>query len=629
VLLAALALPSAAQARRHKKKAPPPPPAAEPAAPPPPVAKPASTEPAPTEAPSEKKEPESHGPSLTVVGVALDRQGEDEAALAAYLAEQAVRRANVQKLVPLEDLFDPDAADARAKAEADGDRALTFAKKAYFQDLDLETAAALCDKAYAAYLKSDLPRNFTKLVEASELKIAAFAADPAKADRVKAELSLLLPIDPRTELSHNLFNPDTIKVAEGIREKLKEDARLTLQVKANVPARVFVDGAFRGISPLKVEHLAPGSHFVTLVAPGFLRAQDKVNPGPEPVYEGKLEPAELTVQQGPKLKRVTQVYRSELLGPALAELGRAFKVDQVLAVASQAGAQPRVRQVDVVRERVVPPSMLDDLDAPLPADEGKAASTIDGLVTRALQNDHLLQGHRAPLAGSSGKAMQYAGYGLLGAGAVSTGLFTYFGLTAKSQESKYRTIPQTSPESGTVASSGKSDALIANVALGVAIAAVGTGVALLVLDHLHAKAAEKGEAPPPPEPGPFEERSERRHAEPAKTPTESSRPMPREEAPSGEAAHPKAAPEPEHAEPTETAHPKAAPEPEHAEPTETAHRKAPPAEPEKPAAAPSGAASHPEVTPAPENPPDAGSPRKKKKWNAPDDLGEDIQQEDW
>jgi hypothetical protein len=650
-LFAAVLFAAAPAEARHKKKPDPPPqpapsvaePAPAPAASAPASAAPSASKPAAAAEP----EPAPSGPAITVVGVSLDLQGASEAALQAYLAENAVRRAGRQALQPLEDLLDPAGAAAREKGAKDGDRALKAAKNAYFNDLDLDTASALCDKAYAGYLKSDLPRNFNKLVEASELKIAAMAADPKQADRARAELGLLLPIDPRSELSPNLFNPETIKQAEAMRAQLRSQSTLSLQVKTGaVPARVFLDGAFRGVSPVTVKNLPPGAHLLTLVAPGYQRVQKKVNPGPEPTVDAALEPVEGAGGIAPKLDAIKKTFRSEQLPKSLAALGSWLKVEQVLLVAAEAGPGPGSREVAAVRTEVTPATLQADLDASYPGDGAKAASVVDSLATQAVTTDHLLRGHRAPLEASSGggsEGARYAGYGLIGGGVVAAGLGTYFGLAAKSQQSTFRGLAQTSPSATSVANSGKSDALIANVAFGTAIVAAGVGVALVILNHSSGEPAETHEDVVPP-PRAASKPAESRKPEPRSPAGEASRPAeakkPEPKSPAGEASRP-AEPKPAEPKPTEVkpaaAKPEPKPEPKPAEtrpaevkkPTPSEPPPAPEAKPQpKPPEEPAKSAEPPPPPPkpkeeAPAAAPDAGSPDSTK-TKPPKDLGEDI-----
>ncbi|MBS2031532.1 MAG: PEGA domain-containing protein [Deltaproteobacteria bacterium] len=610
--LCALLFAAPAQAKKkHSEPEPAPAPATTASTPPPPSSTSSSSS-----SSSSSEESESSGPALTIVGLALDAQGTQAAALAQYLAEQAAHRAGKQSVLTLEAALDPDGAKAREKAAHDGDRALNAAKKAYFNDLDLDTSGALCDKAVQNYLKSDLPAHFNRLVEAMEMKIACFAADPKQSDKVRAELGQLLPIDPRTELSPNLFNPDVIKLAEGIRSTLRDASNLTLQVKTGtVSARVFVDGSFRGISPTTVKNLAPGSHLVTVVAPGFERLQQKVNPSSDPVLDAKLNPVGDAAALGPKLDAVKKTYRSDQLQKSLAALGSALKAEQVLLMASGAGPTPGSREVSAVRVTVTPAALSTDLDAPLPSDAAKAAQAIDALATQACTSEHLLKGHRAPVDGSEGGSgggggMRYAGYGLIGGGAVAAGVGTYFGLTAKSQESNFKTLPQTSPSAGSVANSGKTDALIANVAFGTAVVAAGVGVALAVMGGGHSSpdaSVEEASAPAKPAEKPV---ATKPADKPASKPADSRPASASKPASSTATASKPADTKPAESKPASSSSSK----PADAKPADTAK----PASSSKPAETKPAEAEKPKPEPAP----DAGAPATTTK--PPASLGDDI-----
>ena len=108
--------------------------------------------------------PAPTGPKLVVVPIpasGAERWGE----LARSVAAGSIQSAGKQVPFDLADALDPTAASARAKAGKEGRAQLRAAHGAYDQ-LDMEVSSVLCDKAYANFLKSDLTKNFSKLIEA-------------------------------------------------------------------------------------------------------------------------------------------------------------------------------------------------------------------------------------------------------------------------------------------------------------------------------------------------------------------------------------------------------------------------------------------------------------------------------
>jgi hypothetical protein len=456
--------------------------------------------------------PEPSGPPLLTWVVPLGTVSEKQAALLDYIAEGAVKRAKVQSLITPADALDPTAAQARADADRDAAKELKAAHGAYDQ-LDFDVAGELSDRAYGHFLKGNLVDHFPQLVEAWELKIATFASDPNKMDRVRAELQALLPVDLRSELSPNLFNPDVIAAAEAIRTKVKQDSKLTLSVKTGtVPAWVFVDGTFRGVAPLDVPNLAPASHFVTLIAPGFHLVQKRVNPGSDPKLDVALEPAELGASMKSQTEALRAAFHGAKLAQAMADLGKTYNADQVLLVGVEPPPPPQKQGVlaTVVRTQVQGAQIVDDVDAALPDDDAKLASTADDLVTRATTQDKLLTSKRAPReelaskgGGGGGGALRYVGYGLIGLGAVAAVGGVYFGLQEQTQEKNFSSTAQTSSVAGSIKNTGTQDAYIADAAYGAAVIAVGVGVVLAIVGgSSSAQAEDKTEVVEAPKPAP-------------------------------------------------------------------------------------------------------------------------------
>ena len=529
VLLSA-AIPAQAS---KKKKAPPPESTPAPAATPKPEPK--------LDAPPEVPE----GPPLVVLALALGEGHDRDVAQAGYVAEEAIRRAKHQQLMPLDDVLDPTAAQARKKATVEGLRQLMAAHNAYDQ-LDMEVGSELANKAIANLTKGNLIRTFPKVVDAYELRVAAFASDPKTLDQAKAELGNLLPIDPRGELSPNLFNPDVIALAEGLRQKVKAASTLTLKVSATpAAARVFVDGSFRGVTPLDVTNLAPGNHYVTLIAPGFHQVLKRVNPGPDPQLAVALEPAE----RADDLKSLSAAVGAAFHGPhlesALGQVATALAVEQALAVIVEA---PKGQGARVYAERATaqPPALLDDLDHALPAASADQAKVIDALVTDAATRDHALASQRiapvaAATASSSGGGVRYVGFAVLGVGAVAAGLGTVFGLGANSDVSDYKANPQLNTlRSTSLSNDGKSKALLASVSFGAAVVAAGAGALMVAFGGKHAAAAPAS-APSPADSGQGQS-SSAAHPHPAAAPPAS--PPPSTKPSSGASGNSSAAPPP-------------------------------------------------------------------------------------
>jgi hypothetical protein len=562
---------------------------------------PSATTSTPVPRPELKAVPEPPaGPPLTVVVLPLGAAADAPAATVARVADDAVRRAKRQTLVTLADALDPTAAAARTEAGKQALNELAGAHRAY-DNLDLDVAGGLCDKAYGSFLKSDLTRLFPRFVDAWLLKISALASEPKQAARVKAELSLLLPLSPDLELPGSLFSPDVIRVGDQVRADVKKAATLTLSVtSAPAGADVYLDGHHLGVTPLQAPGLAPTGHFVTVVKAGFHTVFKRANPGPDPLLDVKLEPAEKAGALEPLLVRARAQFHSAGLEPVLGQLAAALGAEQVLLL----GLDPQKAGLVATAVRAQAGRVTTELEQPLATDDAaKLALATDGLVTQAVTQDHTLTGHRVPPPPpppeSSG--MRYAGYGLLGGGVAAAGLGGLLGYFAHQDQAQFARTPQLdTATSNALASAGRRDGYLADGCYGAAVVAVGVGVALVVLGQPKAPPSDDAVEPMRPAEKPPEKPVER--PAPAEKPVEKPAERPVEKPPE---AKPEVKPKPEEKKPE--------PRPEEKKPEEKKPEEKKPEEkkPEPPAVKPD------------EPKPDAGAPQVTK---PPKDLGDDIKE---
>ena len=129
---------------------------------------------------------------------------------------------------------------------------------------DVQKAAESCDKALQAFEHSDLSQSFDAMLAAWTLRAAALLAN-ADAKGAMVELNLLLPVGAKATFDPNIFPPDFIAQLKQKREELGTKSNLGLEVVAKpAPARVFLDGGFRGVTPLELAGLAPGEHLLVV-----------------------------------------------------------------------------------------------------------------------------------------------------------------------------------------------------------------------------------------------------------------------------------------------------------------------------------------------------------------------------
>ncbi len=444
-------------------------------------------------APPPPPPPTARRPSLAVVGVPLDESGSAAARLA-YMGEQVGRRLGRHQIADLVALLDPDADQQRTDKAEQAAKDYELARKNY-DELDLQKAVDRCDKSLAAYEKSDLSVHFDDLAKSWILRIASLIAN-AENQTAGVELNSLLPVDQRSVFDPNLFAPDFIAQVKQRREEIRAKANLTVDVTARPDsARVFIDGSYRGITPLEVRELAPGDHFLTLIAPGFQLMQKRVRPGVAVAFVETMSPA----QRYEILRSFVEQVRADPRGPgrntAATELARDLGVDQVMVIAVSAKGRDTLNVLGV-RIDARDGHELAYLDEAIPNDESRFASAADSFLNRAMGSD-LRRTGKAPKVSTGGSfdwKPRHTGYALAAAGALALVSGIAFGLSAKGAVNSFKasTEPQTSTSYDSLESSGRRSALIADISYLVALVAGGSGAYLAVTDR--APASDDGNA---------------------------------------------------------------------------------------------------------------------------------------
>ena len=294
-------------------------------------------------------------------------------------------------------------------------------------------------------------------------------------------MDLESPFDP------DLFSPDYVAQVKGQRAALGKAIPKDLDFKVQpVPAQVFVDGTFRGISSLEMHDLVPGEHVVTAIAPGYRRVQRMVTPGTASAALETLEPTALNAQLEPLLQALRGKFLANDRNAAAQALAKFFRADQVavLGVRSLGGESFRVTGLRIA---AADGHEYANIEEAFPNDEWQFAPLAKNLLGRMLSAD-------LP-RGKGGQAIQarvnpfrwqkrHTSYVLFGVAAAALGSGITFGVNARQQSSAYADLdaPQTNPVYDRIETVGKRSAILSDVSFGIALAAAATGTVLLIRD---------------------------------------------------------------------------------------------------------------------------------------------------
>ncbi len=250
-----------------------------------------------------------------------------------YIIESAIRRASDYEWVDATAKLDPAGAQERTEAAERGNDALVFGRRQY-DDLENGLGLESFDRALASFQESALWQNIRGYEHAATMRIVVkWAEDPASA---KKDLASLLTLNPKVEFPRDLPLPNDL--AQEIlheREAIGTSARTSLDIGTEpAPARVYVDGVFRGTTPTSVEGLIPGDHFLSLVSPGYEVTQHVVHVAPGATLTETLKPTEKGRTYAGLVERLRRSFNPPLPSEVTAAqaLGQLAGADEVLAV---------------------------------------------------------------------------------------------------------------------------------------------------------------------------------------------------------------------------------------------------------------------------------------------------------
>lgn len=441
--------------------------------------------------------PSQSRPDLVVVVVPTAPAAEETAAVLDESLREAVVASGRFDLARLIDLLDAENAKEREGRVKAGDAALEAAQQLY-NDLDTIRALSEADRAIRAYAETDLTQHMDELVGAWIFKIASLVAN-GENKAAELEMEKLLAVAPKAQFSPNYFPPEQIATAEKWRKAIAA-ASETMEV-TTVPAgaEVFVDGVFRGVSPVKVRGLAAGDHFVSARAPGYSLAQQRARTGQ----------VELTLQKSeswPKYEALVRRVKKDPRGPqrdlAAKEFAAWARVQQVLLAIVDVAPGAKQAKVTALRLEAKDGHNAAWVQRDVPSGEGVQAQA-DALASALLGRDEPRRGGPVTHFGGALMEKKLTGYVLLGTGAALLVSGVAFGVAAGSKSAEFRELRQTDALATSTASTGRTYAAVADVSYLAGLIAAGAGAYLAFWDDSpasrpSASAHEDVVAPAPP-----------------------------------------------------------------------------------------------------------------------------------
>ena len=151
------------------------------------------------------------------------------------------------------------------------DRYLAEARE-HFNNFDFKTAEGLLEKTTSSYRIAPTAQALPfKLTDAYWLLGYVYLSD--KNEKLATQtFQEAIRLNPREEMSERDFPPSVVELYRKLRvEYLEAQKSVTLDIDSNVEkTNVYLNGKYRGQTPLRLESMTPGEHFIVAVAEGFL-----------------------------------------------------------------------------------------------------------------------------------------------------------------------------------------------------------------------------------------------------------------------------------------------------------------------------------------------------------------------
>lgn len=469
--------------------------------------------------------------ATAALAMARDPSGQKAAATAAALLEQRVRAAPKLRLLEPARVL---SGDPRTREEETLERAraaLADGRRAY-DALTLDDAIARLGQAVSLYqqtgpLLGDLDELATALAYLGAALVLRGSADEGQSTFLE-----LLTISPNFQLDD--FPPAVKRIFDRALRRVDRAATGSVEIYSTPPyAAVFVDGRYEGVTPLILEDLLAGTHYLRLEKLGYKvhGAPLEVAPNQRITNQTRLR----NVRRGVRLRDLAARSAFEVtqkgMGGALRSIARTLVADTVIFVSvTQSGRDATFvggvfdgrSSVRLATKRIVlgvsQPTFLRDLrrylDKLVAAAESESAGrqtsrdlptepeATDGAFGLSGTGDSSGEDDAAPppavaapprssddpsdrayvsSASKKKRVGRIAGWTVAGVGAATVIAGAVFGGLALDTHNDFRSTAQNSPDLNDLQDRGKQNALIADVLYGVGGVMLAGGLITVIL----------------------------------------------------------------------------------------------------------------------------------------------------
>jgi len=291
--------------------------------------------------------PDEEGISIATFAVARDSASAQQAVVTEYLVRQSFQRNPRYSSLDVEAFLSGDD-PLRAREQVQKGLELLDRGREMYDAFELAPALSTTTKAVLALERGAAAlHDMGPYVNALLLLGATYSL---KADKRNARNTFerALLVDRRATLQGGGYPPTVMEIFDEARDLVEGAPLASLSIYANpAAAEVYVDGIFRGSTPLTIDRLPAGRHVVRVFRSGYTSYGRVIEllDGAEETVQAALKPTPQAAQFESLLRRAGPEAAQDGMGPATQELGAWVKVDQLMLVQVTASGDDVTLQV--------------------------------------------------------------------------------------------------------------------------------------------------------------------------------------------------------------------------------------------------------------------------------------------
>ena len=224
---------------------------------------------------------------------------------------------------------------ARSAQLADRRQKADDAKRAYDRGIEAhdmmgyDDALAAFGRAAELYEHTDMTKHLKDLLDVYAAKVLALFYS-GRLSEARQQLEHLYSLDSRYDFDPGRISPEISTLITEVQAQVASAPPTTLEIQTDPVAKVFVDGRFRGTSPIEVRRLTAGYHFVTIMAPGYAIVQERQMAAPGRIAKFSLPPANHARDYNQRVTELRQGMGADDVSPAAVRTLKWAQADELM-----------------------------------------------------------------------------------------------------------------------------------------------------------------------------------------------------------------------------------------------------------------------------------------------------------